>query len=58
MTWRCPTCERTYPDSGIGVPSDADADVMEGCEVCWVSPPGTARYVRPDAVDPHEWGGV
>lgn len=54
MTWTCPTCLRQYPDSECGVPVDHDAGTMEGCKVCWVSPPGTRRYVRPDAVDPDE----
>ena len=48
MTWECPSCQRRYPDSAIGVPRKHDADEKEGCEVCWVSPVGTSRYVRPD----------
>jgi len=49
MTWTCPYCERDYPDSGIGVPSDNVAYEKQGCEVCWVSPAGTSRFVRPDS---------
>ena len=56
MTWTCPTCDRDYPDSGIGIPADADADLMEGCKVCFVSPPGSARFVRADSVDTTSWG--
>jgi len=52
MTWTCPYCDRDYPDSAIGVPVDADADEKEGCKVCWVSPGGTGRYIRPDAQGP------
>ena len=51
MTWTCPTCERRYPDSAISVPRDDDAGTSEGCEICWVSPAGTSRFVRPDSVD-------
>jgi len=51
MTWRCPYCGRTYPDSGISVPQSAEAWEAEGCEVCWVSPQGTTRFVRPDSVE-------
>jgi len=51
MTWTCPYCGRDYPDSAIGVPVDNDAGDMRGCKVCWVSPQGTGRFVRPDAVD-------
>lgn len=47
MTWKCPTCQRRYPDSGIGVPQKHDADEKEGCKVCYISPVGTARFVRP-----------
>jgi hypothetical protein len=54
MTWTCPNCDRDYPDSGIGVPMGHDADQMEGCKVCWVSPVGTGRFVRPDALDGEE----
>ena len=58
MTWTCPTCERRYPDSGIGVPTSHDADEMEGCEICWISPAGTARFVRPDSIDDLTDGGI
>ena len=51
MTWTCPYCDRDYPDSAIGVPIDNDAGDMRGCKVCWVSPEGTGRFIRPDAVD-------
>lgn len=51
MTWNCPNCERSYPDSGIGVPAGVDAGEKEGCKVCWVSPVGSSRFVRPDSVD-------
>jgi hypothetical protein len=30
---------------------DNDAADMRGCKVCWVSPVGTGRFVRPDALD-------
>jgi len=51
MTWTCPYCNRDYPDSGISVPKDHVAADSEGCKVCWVSPPGTSRYVRPDSLE-------
>lgn len=51
MTWTCPTCDRDYPDSSLSVPRDHDAGTAEGCKVCWVSPAGTYRYVRPDDVE-------
>jgi len=51
VTWTCPYCDRDYPDSTIGVPMDNDAADMRGCKVCWVSPVGTGRFVRPDALD-------
>lgn len=51
MSWTCPDCGRKYPDSGLSVPRDATAADSEGCEVCWVSPSGTADYERPPAVD-------
>jgi hypothetical protein len=54
MTWTCPGCGRDYPDSGVGVPRSGDAREKEGCAVCWVSPVGTSRYVRPDSVDATE----
>lgn len=54
MTWTCSTCGRDYPDSSIGVPGRATADQKEACEVCWVSPVGTSRFVRPDSVDAEE----
>jgi len=47
MTWKCPTCQRRYPDSSIGVPQDHVANEKEGCKVCYVSPVGTTRFVRP-----------
>lgn len=47
MTWICPHCDRRYPDSGIGVPRDADADRKDGCMVCFVSPVGTATFEPP-----------
>ncbi len=47
MTWRCPSCQRRYPDSAIGVPRDNDTNEKEGCMVCYVSPVGTSRFVRP-----------
>jgi len=50
MTWTCPYCERDYPDGGIGVPKGDYANEMQGCKVCWVSPVGSSRFVRPDAV--------
>ncbi|WP_143040884.1 hypothetical protein [Halopenitus malekzadehii] len=30
---------------------DDPAHIAEGCKVCWVSPPETSRFVRPDSVD-------
>jgi hypothetical protein len=51
VTWICPYCGRKYPDSSIGVPRHNDADTKEGCTICWVSPAGTGRYVRPDSTD-------
>lgn len=48
MTWTCPTCDRRYPDSSPSVPVSHDAADAEGCRVCWKSPPGTARFVRPE----------
>jgi len=54
MTWTCPTCERDYPDSSAGVPRAGTAAEKEGCAVCWVSPAGTSRYVRPDSTSPAE----
>ena len=48
MTWSCPTCGRDYPDSSISVPRADDAGNAEGCEICWKSPAGTHRYVRPE----------
>ena len=54
MTWTCPTCESRYPDSSIGVPRNAAAYAKEGCTVCWISPVGTSRFVRPDSVDATE----
>lgn len=38
MTWVCPYCENTYPDSGIGLPPEADADDKTHCRVCSVPP--------------------
>jgi hypothetical protein len=38
----------------VGVPRSGDAREKEGCAVCWVSPVGTSRYVRPDSVDATE----
>jgi len=49
MTWTCPTCDMMYPDSSLSVPRHHSADESEGCEVCWVSPVGTHRFVRPDS---------
>lgn len=54
MTWTCPDCDRTYPDSSLGVPRTTDTADKEACKVCWISPPGTVRFVRPDAIDPDE----
>lgn len=34
MTWICPECANRYPDSGIGVPEQADADRKTGCKLC------------------------
>jgi hypothetical protein len=34
MTWTCPNCERRYPDSGIGVPEDAETFAKTACHVC------------------------
>lgn len=36
MTWICPNCERKYPDSGIGLPMDADADEKTCCNECFL----------------------
>jgi hypothetical protein len=48
MTWTCPTCDRDFPDSSLSVPVNHDAETAEGCRVCWKSPPGTIRFVRPE----------
>ena len=34
MTWICPYCGNSYPDSSIGLPSDADAEDKTHCERC------------------------
>lgn len=35
MTWCCPSCDRTYPDSSLGVPAGAPhADAYEACTKC------------------------
>jgi hypothetical protein len=34
MTWECPNCGRSYPDSSLGLPHGADADQKLGCVEC------------------------
>jgi len=51
LTWTCPNCGRTYPDGTLACPTDDPIDAAEGCEVCWISPVGSSRFVRPDSID-------